>query len=115
MTGTSASPNLREELARLREELQQLRSILPERVDVDPDEAEQGLAKLVLSIVELLRQLLERQAVRRMEAGTVNDDDIERMGVALMRLKEKVYELAREFGLEPSDLDLNLGTRVQVL
>jgi hypothetical protein len=115
MTGPTTSANLRDELTRLREDLQQLRSILPERVDVDPDAAEQGLAKLVLGVVELLRQLLERQAVRRMEAGTVSDEDVERMGLALMRLKEKVYELAREFGLEPSDLDLNLGMRAQVL
>jgi hypothetical protein len=115
MTGPSASANLRDELAHLREELQQLRSILPERVDVDPDRAESDLAKLVLSLVEFIRQLLERQAVRRLEAGSVSDEEIERMGLALMRLKEKVYELARQFGLEPSDLDLNLGAKVQAL
>ena len=115
MTGPSTSSKLRDELTQLREELQQLRSILPERVDVDPDRAQRDLAKLVLSLVEFIRQLLERQAVRRMEAGTVSDDEIERMGLALMRLKEKVYELAQEFGLEPSDLDLNLGAQVHAL
>ena len=115
MNNPSASPNLREELERLREELQQLRRVLPERLDVDPDRPERDLAKLVLSLVEFLRQLLERQAVRRMEAGTVTDEEIERMGLALMRLKEKVYELAEEFGLEPSDLDMNLAMRAQVL
>jgi hypothetical protein len=115
MAGPSAPPNLRDELAQLREELQQLRNVLPEHVDVDPDRAERDLAKLVLSLVEFIRQLLERQAVRRMEAGTVSDDEIERMGLALMRLREKVHELARQFGLQPSDLDLNLGARVQAL
>jgi hypothetical protein len=97
------------ELEDLRREVERLRGILPERVDVDPDAVENGLAKLVLTLVEFLRQLLERQAVRRMEGGTLSDDEVERMGLALMRLQEKVHEMARTFGIDPSELNLELG------
>jgi len=97
------------ELDELRREVERLRGILPERVDVDPDDVEQGLAKLVLTLVEFVRQLLERQAVRRMEGGTLTDDEVERMGLALMRLEEKVHELSRAFGVDPADLNLRLG------
>ena len=98
-----------DELTELRREVERLRGILPERVDVDPDQVEQGLAKLVLTLVEFLRQLLERQAVRRMEGGTLTDEEVERMGLALMRLEQKVHEMARAFGLDPSELNLGLG------
>jgi gas vesicle protein GvpK len=97
------------ELDELRREVERLRGILPERVDVDPDHVEQGLAKLVLALVEFLRQLLERQAVRRMEGGTLTDEEVERMGLALMRLEQKVQEMARVFGVEPAELNLGLG------
>src|SRR5918999_330374 len=98
-----------DELAALRREVEQLRGILPERIDVDPDGVEQGLAKLVLTLIEFLRQLLERQAVRRMEGGSLSDEEVERMGLALMRLEQKVHEMARAFGLDPADLNLGLG------
>jgi gas vesicle protein GvpK len=98
-----------DELDELRREVERLRGILPERVDVDPDQVESGLAKLVLSLVEFLRQLLERQAVRRMEGGSLTDEEIERMGLALMRLEQKVHEMARVFGLDPEDLNIGLG------
>src|SRR5256884_4612210 len=97
------------ELDDLRREVERLRGILPERVDVDPDGVENGLAKLVLTLVEFLRQLLERQAVRRMEGGTLSDEEVERMGVALMRLEEKVHEMARTFGIDPTELNLEVG------
>jgi hypothetical protein len=83
--------------------------VLPARVDVDPEGVEQGLAKLVLTLIELLRQLLERQAVRRMEGGSLSDEEIERMGLALMRLEEKLGELASHFGLRREDLNISLG------
>ena len=76
---------------------------------MDPDDVERGLAKLVLALVEFLRRLLERQAVRRLEGGTLTDDEVERMGLALMRLEQKVHEMARAFGLDPSELNLGLG------
>ncbi|HEX9141412.1 MAG TPA: gas vesicle protein K [Gaiellaceae bacterium] len=97
------------DLDHLRREVERLRGILPERVDVDPEDVEHGLANLVLALVEFLRQLLERQAVRRMEGGTLTDDEVERMGLALMRLEQKLQEMARAFGLEPSDLNIGLG------
>ena len=98
-----------DEIAALRRDVERLRALLPERVDVDPDGAGAGLAKLVLTLVEFLRQLLERQAIRRMEGGTLSDEEVERMGVALMRLEEKVHELAAQFGLKKEDLNLGLG------
>jgi hypothetical protein len=79
------------------------------RIDCTPENVEQGLAKLVLSLIELLRQLLERQAIRRMEGGSLNDEQIENMGEALMKLEAKIHELAAHFGLSPSDLNLDLG------
>jgi hypothetical protein len=97
------------EIDELRRGVERLRGLLPERVDVDPDRVEEGLAKLVLALVEFLRQLLERQAIRRMEGGTLSDDEIERMGLALMRLEQKVHEMARAFGIDPSELNLGLG------
>ncbi len=97
------------ELDELRREVERLRGILPEQVDVDPEGVEHGLAKLVLVLVEFLRKLLERQAVRRMEGGTLSDEEVERMGLALMRLEQKVHEMARAFGIDPSELNLKLG------
>ena len=84
-------------------------SSTPQRIDCSPENIEQGLAKLVLSLVELLRQLLERQAIRRMEGGTLSDEQVEQMGEALMTLENKIRELAQNFGLTPADLNLDLG------
>lgn len=79
------------------------------RIDCSPENIEQGLAKLVLSILELLRQLLERQAIRRMEGGSLSEQQVEDMGAALMNLEAKIHELATQFGLTPADLNLDLG------
>lgn len=100
---------MEDEIGDLRRELERVRGLLPDRVNVDPEGVEQGLAKLVLTLVEFLRQLLERQAIRRMDGGTLTDDEIERVGVALMRLEAKVKEMAEAFGLDPDDLNLGLG------
>jgi hypothetical protein len=97
------------ELSEVREELARVSARLPDRIDIDPDDVERGLAGLVLGLVELLRQILEKQAVRRMEGGTLSDDEIERVGLALMRLERKVKELAEQFGLTEDDLRLGLG------
>jgi hypothetical protein len=80
-----------------------------QRIACDPATIEQGLAKLVLGLIELLRQLLERQAVRRMEGGSLTPEQIENMGTSLMKLEEKIHEMAAQFGLKPEDLDLQLG------
>ncbi len=82
---------------------------LPERIDLDPDTLEQGLAKLVLTVIELLRQLLERQALRRVEAGSLTEQQIERMGETFLKLEQRMAEMKRLFGLEDEDLNLNLG------
>jgi hypothetical protein len=83
--------------------------VAPRRIAADPEKVEQGLAQLVLTLIELLRQLMERQALRRMEQGTLDDEQIERLGVTFMRLAERMEELKAEFGLQQSDLNLNLG------
>jgi Gas vesicle protein K len=78
-------------------------------IDLDRDNAEHGLVALVLTIVELLRQLMERQAVRRLETGTLTDEQVERMGSALMALDEQMALMREHFGLSPEDLNLDLG------
>lgn len=82
---------------------------LPERINADTNNVEEGLTKLVLSLVDLLRQLLEKQAVRRIEAGSLTDDQIERMGDTFLRLEAKMAELRTAFGLSEEDLSLSLG------
>ena len=100
---------MNDELEVLQAELRQLRGALPSRVDVNPEGVERGLAQLVLTLVDFVRQLLERQAVRRMEGGSLSDEEVERVGLALMKLEEKVHELADQFGIPPGDLNINLG------
>lgn len=79
------------------------------RIDGDPEAVERGLASLVLTLVELLRQLMERQAIRRMDDGTLTDEQIEKIGYTLMRLDERMNELVEHFGLDREDLNLDLG------
>jgi hypothetical protein len=86
-----------------------LRALLPERIDLDPADIERGLAGLVLTLVEFLRQVLERQAIRRMEGGSLSDDEVERVGLALMKLEEKIGEIAAQFGLDKDDIQLRIG------
>jgi hypothetical protein len=93
----------------LRNALTFTESAIPERISADPEIVENGLAKLVLSIIELIRRLLEKQALRRMDNGTVSEEEIERLGSALMKLEEKMDELKRVFGLSDDDLNLKLG------
>ncbi len=93
----------------LREQLSFTESTIPERISADPDSVENGLAKLVLSIIELVRKLLEKQALRRMDAGNLTEEEIERLGNALMKLEEKMVELKAVFGLSDDDLNLSLG------
>lgn len=96
-------------LAEFEEELERLTPALPRRINADPEKVEQGLAKLVLTLVELLRRLLEKQALRRIEAGSLTPEEIERMGVTFLRLEEKMAELRAHFGLTEEDLNLSLG------
>ena len=77
------------------------------RINIDPEKVEQGLVKLVLTLVEFIRQLLERQAIRKIEAGRLDEGEIERLGTTLMKLEEKIKELQEYFEID--DLNLNLG------
>jgi hypothetical protein len=97
------------EETQLRQALSFTDSMVPERISADPDIVENGLAKLVLSIIELVRKLLEKQALRRMDAGNLTDEEIERLGTALMKLEEKMAELKRVFGLSDEELNMKLG------
>ena len=90
-------------------ELHRLRNRLDRRVNADPENVERGLAQLVLTLVELLRQLMERQAVRRVEGGSLTDEEIERLGLTFMRLEERMAQLKESFGLEDEELNLDLG------
>jgi Gas vesicle protein K len=80
-----------------------------ERLPLDSKQVEQGLAKLVLTIVELLRQLMERQAMRRVESNSLTEDQLEELGLTLMRLEEKMDELLDIFSLKKKDLNIELG------
>lgn len=89
--------------------LERLEAALPRRLNADPEELEKGLAHLALTLVELLRELMERQALRRIETGTLSDEEVERLGQTFMALSDRMEELKRVFGLEGEDLNLNLG------
>ncbi|MGM7701469.1 gas vesicle protein K [Pseudalkalibacillus sp. Hm43] len=79
------------------------------RIEIDPDNAQQGLAQLVLTVIELLRQVVERNALRRVEGGALSEEQIEDLGVALMNLEEKMEELKDLFDLDEEDLNIDLG------
>ena len=97
------------ELESMRAELDRLARKTTPRWNADPDDVRKAVAKLVLTLVEFIRQLLERQAIRRMETGTLTEEQTEAVGLALMRLEETVRELAAQFDLTPEDLNLDLG------
>jgi hypothetical protein len=82
---------------------------LPERINADVAGPETGLARLVLTLIEVLRKVLEHQAVRRMEGGRLSGEEVERLGLALARLNERMGELKRVFGLSEEDLEIDLG------
>ncbi|MCG2686248.1 gas vesicle protein K [Candidatus Parcubacteria bacterium] len=82
---------------------------LPNRLNADPKDAGHGLAKLVLTLIELLRRLMEKQAIRRMEAGSLTEEEIERMGQTFKKLEDKMAELKKIFGFTDEDLNLDLG------
>jgi len=87
----------------------ELGDALSRRINTDPEGVERGLVQLVLTIVELLRQLMERQALRRVDAGGLSDEQVERLGQTLRLLADRMDELKQEFGLEDRDLNLDLG------
>jgi hypothetical protein len=91
------------------EEMQKSSDVLPKRIDANPENIDKGLAKLVLTLIELIRKLLEKQAMRRVEAGSLSEEEIERLGETLMKLENRMEELKKIFGLEDEDINLNLG------
>jgi hypothetical protein len=98
------------ELDDLRTELERTAAMAsPLRWNADPDDVQRSVAQLVLTLVEFIRRLLERQAIRRMEAGTLTDQQTEDVGQALMKLEETVRDIAAKFGIPPEDLNLDLG------
>jgi hypothetical protein len=89
--------------------LVELARALPDRINADPEHVENGLARLVLTVIELLREILEHQAIRRMDGGTLSDEQVERLGLALLKLSERMDELKTTFGLTDEDLNIDLG------
>lgn len=106
---TAPAPIEIREIESLRAEVQRLATAAPPRWNADPDEVRRSVLKLVLTLVEFIRQILERQAIRRMEAKTLTAEETESVGLALMRLEETVRDLAAQFGLRPEELNLDLG------
>jgi len=90
-------------------QLNELSRSLPERINAQPDNAAQELGRLVLTLVEVIRKVLEHQAVRRMDSGTLSPEEVERLGLALLRLSERMTELKTAFNLRDEDLDIDLG------
>lgn len=90
-------------------QLNELSRQLPDRINAEPATAAQELGRLVLTLVEVVRKVLEHQAVRRMDSGTLSPEEVERLGLALLRLSERMDELKTAFGLRDEDLDIDLG------
>lgn len=97
------------EVERLTAELRELAPALPARLEASPDDIETGISQLVLTLLEFIRQVLENQAVRRMEGGSLTEEETERLGLALMRLETRLDEVRQVFGLEKDDLNIDLG------
>jgi Gas vesicle protein K. len=104
-----AEPAEAREIEAIRKQIQNVAAASPPRWNADPEDVRRSVLKLVLTLVELIRQLLERQAIRRMEAGTLSDQETESVGLALMRLQETILDLAKQFDIAPGDLNLDLG------
>ncbi|WNZ64800.1 gas vesicle protein K [Myxococcus sp. MxC21-1] len=101
--GVEGAPQAVEELARA------LEPTKPPKLELDEENVQAGLVRLVLAVVELIRQLLERQALRRIDAGSLSEEQIERLGVTFLRLQEQMDDLKKHFHLTDEDLNLDLG------
>jgi hypothetical protein len=91
------------------EEIGKIQNALPKRIDANPGNVEKGLAKLVLTLIELIRQLMEKQGMRRMESDSLTEEEIEKLGETFMKLENKMKELKEILGLKDENLNLNLG------
>lgn len=105
----NAAPAAAKEIDAMRRQIQNVAAASPPRWNANPDDVRKSVLKLVLTLVELIRQMLERQAIRRMEAGTLSDEETESVGLALMRLQETILDLAKQFDISPDELNLDLG------
>lgn len=94
---------------RLAAQLADVAPALPRRLDARAEDVDQGLARLVLTLVEFIRQLLEHQAVRRMDGGGLTDAQVEELGLALLRLRERLDEIKDVFGVRGEELNIDLG------
>ena len=115
MTGENQTGMAEDRREALVAELAELAEGLPKRIDVDPDGVARDLSKLVLTLVELLRRVVEHQAVQRMDDPDLSEEQIERMGTALWRLEEKMQEIKGVFGLADEELNIDLGPLGRVL
>lgn len=97
---------MREELAT---QLSAIARTLPDRINADPERVEQGLARLVLTLIEVVRKVLEHQAVRRMDGGGLSTEEVERLGLALLKLDARMQDMKGAFGLTDEDLQIDLG------
>jgi hypothetical protein len=104
-----ATPAPAQQIDAIRKQIETVAAARPPRWNANPDEVRRAVLKLVLTLVELIRQLLERQAIRRMEAGTLSEEETESVGLALMNLQETIRDLAAQFGISPDELNLDLG------
>jgi hypothetical protein len=104
-----AGPAAPREIDAIRRHIQDANASRTPRWNADPEDVRRSVLKLVLTLVELIRQLLERQAIRRMEGGTLSDEETESVGLALMKLQDTITELAAQFDISPDELNLDLG------
>jgi hypothetical protein len=106
VAGVGVDDSLRDELAT---QLSAVARALPDRINADPERVEQGLARLVLTVIEVVRKVLEHQAVRRMDGGGLTDEEVERLGLTLLKLNDRMEQLKGAFGLTDEDLQIDLG------
>lgn len=104
-----AVPAEAREIEAIRKQIERVAAAKPPRWNANAEDVRRSVLKLVLTLVELIRQLLERQAIRRMEAGTLSGEETESVGLALMRLQETIADLAKQFDISPDELNLDLG------
>jgi len=91
------------------EEIEKIQNVLPKKINANPKNVEKGLAKLVLTLIELIRQLMEKQGMKRMDSKSLSEEEIEKLGETFMKLEEKMEELKGVFDLKDEELNLNLG------
>jgi hypothetical protein len=105
----AALPAGAKQIEAIRRQIENVAAARPPRWNANPEEVRRAVLKLVLTLVELIRQLMERQAIRRMEAGTLTDEETESVGLALMNLQDTIADLAKQFDISPEELNLDLG------